>query len=244
MGREEKKAFRNEYDKNLIAKYNRLQEVRSLIYALGWETLDVPIRYGYESYFVLRADFQKSKKAKFYQSLLDTVNKTITCRNSSFTYVPCTNKHVNLPMEHELGYCSIKTFETLNEDQQKYYYTYYRRTWKGLLYIAGYRLIDTYMFVPKVFPHYIYKVKITDETLEKERDEIDHYIESNNLWPRIWRYFGTKAGYKHDPWYRESKAQRIKGVIEEYEKEKQEENEYWEIYFSMFDDDYDCNWEI
>lgn len=190
MNRQHRKENIIEEEKDLIKKYNRLNEVRDMISNLGYKELDKPIRWGYDKFFILRADVAKRKDAKFIQSLLDMVNTPTFSRKKDFICKDWRTKKY-IVMKHELDLLSHHNYNKLSEKEQSHFVKHRKPDWRGIWYTAGFELsLPPYYFVEKIKSHWVYKVKITDSELESEEGEIEHYFESHNSWIKLNKIFG------------------------------------------------------
>jgi hypothetical protein len=222
MSRAERKHNKNASEKELMKLYRRQNYLYREMGKLGYRELEIPIRHGYEKRYVLRSDIARSKKAHFLNSILSLVNNPIHSGSKKFLNKDYETKKY-IPMEHKLGYISKKEYGLLTPKKQSYFNEYYNRGWKVNYVFVGYTLnLPMWMFSTKIKSHYIYRVKITDDEMQDEYDEIRNYFSTNNLWIKIDHVLGISQNY--DDWWvtgriakdRDLRIEADKEIVEAY----------------------------
>lgn len=66
--------IRTAHDKKLLRTEKEYNRVCRLIWNLGYEDLNPPIQRGYKRLFVLTEETRYSKRADFYQGIVDKIN--------------------------------------------------------------------------------------------------------------------------------------------------------------------------
>jgi len=201
MGRLERKYTRIESDKELLRKWNRERELGNMISGLGWKELDKPQRDGYEKRYILRLDYRIRKGSHFFQTLLDLTNTTIYSHDKNFLAKNWkTGKMV--PQKHPLKIVNEEDYDQLTDKQQSHFSEKWRfHSWHNEYVLVGYTMGQPFWLVTKIYPSYIYRTKITDNELEKEKDQINHYFQRTNAYARLGKLLGWK-NHRYDSYWR------------------------------------------
>jgi len=167
--------------------YLELKKIWDAQRALGWIELDKPHFLGYIKSFVLRDDITRRKDVAVFEGVLKAINNFVVCKDKSFTQKDWQSKK-KVAMTLGLKRLNKKEFNKLTDKQKRLfreYYSHKRHCWV-------YEFVDTHYFVTKVEKHWAHKVREYDADLAKREGEIEHYIDSHNMWPRINKVMGWR----------------------------------------------------
>ena len=205
-------------ERELRRLYQKYISIGKAINNLGWLDLDKPIYLGYIKQFVLRDDISRRKDASIFEGILKSINDFSTCKNKDFMAKEWKTKK-KVPISHNLKYLTKKKFNKLPTNQQKHFsaaYDHKHSCWK-------YRFVLSYYFVPKIDKNYAYRIRVFDADLERQSDEIERHIETNNLWPKINKLLGRSNSCGWDRCYetvadhkaKESAKREVLGEIDQ-----------------------------
>lgn len=214
--RQKRRLVIKDRDKQLLKLSERKKELQKAIRALGWEDLSPPIQRGWKRTFVLREDVARSKQADFFQGILDKINTVFISDHKDFKVKKRKRgKKIYVPKNQKL-------FEPTNSDLKKLKFTeselqlFYpveelSRTGKTWTIRNMFR--EPWRFVLKVQPNMITKVRKHDAVLKSALDEIESYIERNNLRPRMGRLI---EGSYHNGWGTSGMKKRKKNIEKDH----------------------------
>jgi hypothetical protein len=143
-----------------------------------------PYQKGWVRYYVLRSDIKNRNDARFIQQALDLINVERCCSRQNFTVKDYkTGKYV--PMEQKLSYVTEQKYETLSQNVKKWFVkTQLVDKYSNRVYY-GYVFKLDYFFEFKIEPNIITHHWIPDNAWETRRAEIDHKLQTQNLWPNV-----------------------------------------------------------
>src|SRR5574343_1113046 len=149
---------KNKEEKEIIALWRKKIRLLASRRNMNKVELEKPIRWGYKKFFTLREDIARSPDAKVYLGILPYVQNTIYCRRKDFTQKSYKTKKM-VEMEHSLNSISHKKWNEIESTLTPKQKSLFEKYWHQNKYAknAGewkYRLIKTWMFVPKIEPHY------------------------------------------------------------------------------------------
>ena len=231
--REKIRKIKTARDKKLIALNKEQYKIRDTLRNLGFEDLILPIQRGFKRTFVLRYDVAIGKHAQFYQEILNAINTVqysyrkdfrVKKRRRGKNRYKIREQHLDLKSAWEFNKLELNDKQKELFTETEIYYPDSKRTAKFFVFKEPWR------FVLKVMPNMITKVRIQDSELESRYDEIDRYLEKNNLNHQIshlkgwrgWRYHMyawdsvfMKPKYKFNP----LKGKSIKTIEYEYQQD-------------------------
>lgn len=166
----------------------RLKKLNAEKWALGWIELAQPYQKGWKRSFKLREDIRRSKKADFYQNILNKINTTIYSdrkdfkvkkkRRSKYGYVtkeqkllePCDYQLKKMKLnEHELQqFCKVTVYNPVT------------KKWR-----TNYVFLEPWRFVLKVEPNMITRHRAYDPLLESSIAELDNYMDKKDRYKRL-----------------------------------------------------------
>lgn len=186
--RNNKRAQREDFDKHLIGLHKEGRALSKKNASLGWEPLVPPIQKGWKRSFILRPDIARGRHGFFFAGILEKIN---ACKyNSRKDFLERKGrgrwkKWTSIPQQ--LRDLDRTEFEKLTDKEKEYFHPEARiEKWRREP-VVRYAFNDPWMFVLKTAPNYIDKVRIGSSELEQRMDEIDHYIERNELRGRQWK---------------------------------------------------------
>lgn len=177
---------KDDQDKQLLKLHREERKLNQQIRNLGYEPLIPPIQKGWNRIFVLREDVQRSTQAEFFQRLLDKINTTQHSNSKKFTarkrrqgrkYYVAKQQKLRHFDEAEWRKKPLTDAEACLFTQSLIQHP------KG--YRLVYELAEPWRYVLKVVPNMITEVKVRDSLLEQRVNEIDNYLERNNLEPKL-----------------------------------------------------------
>lgn len=186
MSKINRQAFHKEHDKKLKALWFEHQKVSEALRNMGYIELDVPIRSGYDRFFVLRKDAYNRKDADVLERLLKLINVTVHSRDKKYTKKDWKTKKI-VPVQQHPKILDKPEYEKLNEQERSYFevsYDFDKRRWK-------YMFKYPYLLTFKIVNHYITKVRQIDPVLESRKKELDQLIYENGYnYGRLAKIFG------------------------------------------------------
>lgn len=178
--RRKKRVVKLDLDKRLIGLSKMREQLRQQQRDLPMVPLAQPYQRGWKRLFVLRDDIRRGPKADFYEALLQKINtvqyhhdrafKFKKRRKAKYGYKAKEQKLSEID-EYDWDYNRLKLTEEerLSFTRVKYLHANYRRL------TIKYVITDPWRFVLKVMPHIVTQVKLHDEVLQQEIDEVDSY---------------------------------------------------------------------
>ena len=186
-----------------------LQEINAAYQSLGYITLEKPLRNGWYKTLCLRSDILRSKKAKAYQEVLETVlvkvwgrekkhadkrwNKYF--RSGYYNYQRPGIKRLSKKEYDKLSTRAKKCFVSIRVKRYSVYRTMYSC------------VIPRYYFVESYERAYITEYKVTSTELESRSKEIDEILDRREL-RRYSKYFNYKYRLYYNP--HKGKRRRIR----------------------------------
>ena len=173
--------------------------------------LPKPIRAGYKRFFVLRDDIARStKEAAIYKPLLKWMNTVVRSSNKKFmvkqwrrkNYVPITQGlHV---ISHSDWNKKVEPTLTLKQKSlfmKVWHPNTARRNGKTINAPGGewkYIFTKPWVFVYKIEPYYHTHRILVNPQIESELKEIWNKIDTNNLWPKLYKQWGGRTYFDYD----------------------------------------------
>ena len=180
--RQKKRAVYEYFDKHLLALNREERALMILQQNLGWEPLVPPVQKGWIRSFVLRDDVARGRRAEFFTNILRKINTYEYSYRKDFKVKKRKmGRKIYVVKPQELLKPDPQHFEKLNfsGDEKRFFYIQeYHNATRNLQY--RYVFSDPWMFVLKVRPNIIDRVRIKDAVLEQRLDEIDHYFKRND----------------------------------------------------------------
>ena len=201
--RRRKQAEIEDFDKKLIAKSKELNQLNKQKRDLPMVDLIPPIQRGWRRFFVLREDVRKSKRANFYDNILQKINTTQYSSDKAFKkkkkrggkkiyeerpqFLREIHKH-ELPKfklsKQELAYFEYKIIQEVRSKKiyEKHIFVF-RELWRFML---------------KIKPNIIDKVQVRDNVLEQRITELYNFTWNNaKNGGRLSILKGSRRKYRH-----------------------------------------------
>lgn len=200
---------REEKDKELRKLCETYNELHNNKYKAGsWVDVE-PYQRGWVRNFVLRDDAKNRTDVRHMRQCLDMVNTSIYCHREDFKRKDYKTGKWE-PISQKLGYITPDKFNKLDEKLQSYFYDgmWYEGEVRRRL-VRGYRLKNDFYYVYEVNPNIVTQQWLPNSEHESKIAEIGHYIERNNLWPKISKALGHSSGYRDDSVYYRNKLGNV-----------------------------------
>lgn len=188
--RRTKRTSYEDFDKLLIQKQRRLNEIHKAERELPLVPLPVPIQRGWRKGFVIRDDVLRRSDAHELRRILPQVQCFIYSNRADFKAKKYHSKQEeNIP--HEIAMVPEKSWDKLQWPE------YFKTKWFsfrtvikagafGTTYLVkGWHFRYPWMFVPEVQAHYATHSKNVDPNLAREKAEIYNFFEKHNGWCRL-----------------------------------------------------------
>jgi hypothetical protein len=214
---------REDADKLLIRKHKEEIAIWSAMRNLEWTELKPPIQRGFIRSFVLREDVARTRRAPFFQKILDKINSHQWSHRKDFMKKRRRfGKKVYVVTEQSLSDVSDWDFSRKFTDEEKVYFEeIYIHYGKSKVPYRFYRFLETWRFVLKVQPNLITKVRVKDLDLEKKGSDIDRFFSVGNRRARLhkllygnnrWRWSSRLKSKFKDP----LRGKSIADILDEY----------------------------
>jgi hypothetical protein len=211
--RNKKRSQKEDVEKRLIQLHKEEVKLWTHRRNLPWVPLAEPYQKGWKRFFVLREDVRRSNNAAFYESLLEKINTIQYSKDKGFK----VKKRRMRKRVYEVKKQSLREFYEwewnssrlqLTEEEKAFFYRQETLCSKGKCICVKYVYAEPWRFVLQIRPHMITHMKMIDEDLEREIQQLKNYIERNDLRHKIykmtkgrrqnWRkYDGIKPKYRH-----------------------------------------------
>lgn len=179
-------------EKYLIGLEKKRRHFWKLERELGYVPLDIPYQSGWKRKFELRDDVARSKRADFFQEILDLINTVKKSPRKDFKKkTKKFGKKIYKPREQYLGKLEPKDWNKLDDKQKDFFYPAWFSDPSGKL-VIRYVFAEPWRFVLKVRPNMITHTRKIDSELKSESDRLDQYIERNFLGPAMDKSRGKK----------------------------------------------------
>lgn len=174
-------------DKKLLALYREMVSLWRRDQALAYEKLDPPVQRGWKRTFVIRESIARSQDEPFLQKLLDKINTVqISSRKDFKKKGRYRGKKIYRDHPQHLQTFSPWHFEHwFNDREKKYFECLTVRTLGSNKVTHEFRFADPGLFVLRVTPNIISRVRILRPEIEKRADELTQHLQRAHLWPRI-----------------------------------------------------------
>jgi hypothetical protein len=189
---------KKDQEKHLLRLHREENRLRRQIRNLGYEPLIPPVQKGYKRIFVLRDDVQRSKQAPFFAELLKKINTVQYSDTKAFTKKKRRRgRKIQVPREQKL--LSIHEWEwgqkKLTEAEAVYFAPV--TIWdRAGVFRTVYQFREPWRFVLRVVPNLITEVKIKDNLLEQQVDDIHRYLSFNDRRYRQTRLLGRPVNFR------------------------------------------------
>jgi hypothetical protein len=157
--------------KALLCRKRKENSTYNAIRNLGWKTLDEPIFWGYERYFVIRPDLvaADNKTTAHLHEILGYVQREERSKNKIFEQrIPKTKQKKERP--HELGRVSCKSYNKMPEHLKAYFRKV--KSPQGKHYWDGFEWVGAYYYTPIKAWHFVSKTRKFYITEVREHDNI------------------------------------------------------------------------
>jgi hypothetical protein len=196
--RRRKRLQKKGFDRKLVALHREEKRLSEQIRNLGYEPLVPPIQKGWKRMFVLREDLKKTPRSDFFEELLEKINTVQYSHKKEFKikrrkrgrkiYV---DREQKLQSFYDYSFFRLK----LTPEQAFYFIEVIVLDHKGREY-KMYEFNEPWRFVLKIVPNVITKIKVKDDALEQKMAEVKRYLDSNHLYPKLWKVIGWRYNPK------------------------------------------------
>ncbi|PSK94352.1 hypothetical protein [Taibaiella chishuiensis] len=188
--RQKKRLQKKDFEKQVLQLYRRREDLATKQYNLPLVPLDEPYQKGWKRSFVLRDDVARSRHAPFFRALLDKINTVMYHHDKHFKISTKKKRKrilVDTPQELRafLTYEWNSTRNKLTEAERRLFYPREFVNRKGQPAGIRYVFAEAWRYRLQVKPHMITHRKMVDEVLEQEIQQLDNYIESHHLNPKM-----------------------------------------------------------
>lgn len=171
-------------DKEILRLNKEYRCVESQIRDLGYKDLNPPIQRGYKRLFVLTEETKYSKRADFYQGILNKINTVWYSPHKTFKQKKRRIGKWKFRIRNEQTLQEIDRYvfdkvKNFTEEERKYFYPVEYYDYPRKQYSTKYIFIEQWRFVLQTKPHMITKVQIKDSELEQYRDELGDYLDKH-----------------------------------------------------------------
>ncbi len=192
QAREKKRLQKKDFDKQLI----RLEKRRIILWkkkqSLPWVPLKEPYQKGWKRFFVLREDVKRCSNASFYETLLGKINTTHYSTNKAFKAKRKRKaRNVYVVEKQDLKEFSVAEFNSpktgLTEKECRLFYL--KTTWNPYtkLWVQRMAFKEPWRYVLKIRPHIITEVRLVDNTLEQEYQQLENRVERSHWKRKIYK---------------------------------------------------------
>lgn len=188
--RRKKRLVKEALDKKLISLSELQNKLRSQKDALPWIPLEKPYQRGWKRVFVLTTKEKRGSNAKFYETLLDKINTPVYHYDKTFVVKKkrrVTYEYLNRPQllrDFSLYQWRLNKMELTDEEkalfERKEIWDESYKCW-----IVRFVFPEPWRFALAIKPHFVYKVKLSDELLEQQIGKIETHIKKHRLRPHI-----------------------------------------------------------
>jgi len=195
------KRIRTATDKKLRRMDKVWRRVYNQIRDLGYEDLNPPIQRGYKRLFVLTEETKYSKRADFYQELLDKIN---TIRYSPHKTFKEKKRRIgkwkykikNEQILEEIDSWVFHNGRKFTDEEKELFHPveYYDFCMKK--YRTKYVFMEPWRYVLRTRPNMITKVQIKDSELEKYEGELSDYLDKYKNRARLYKMKSKKYSWK------------------------------------------------
>lgn len=242
MDRKNRKTFRKEKQKEVIAMERRLNELYSIRHKAPKIPLKEPLRQGWIQYMTLRPDIARSPEGPILQRLIDMYGNVAYSRKKEFPtdahwcergshYAFWSSANSNKPYFRSIPY---KEFQALSEDTKRHfienraYWKFRKRLfWLTPEHMFYYPSLPAWKLVVKIKPYYVTSLPALMPEVDAEisylRNKL-YYVDQ--LWYRYGpEQHGCGGGYSCrcdycTPQYKRAYLKReAKELVKEYENE-------------------------
>ncbi|MBO9731742.1 MAG: hypothetical protein J7623_24085 [Chitinophaga sp.] len=206
-GRQRKRAAIKAQDKALL-RLKREQDALSKAYRnRGCVPLEPPVMKGYNRFFVLRDDVARSRDATFFQGILDKINTTNWCAEKGFRVSKrYKRRHRYADFLQQLYEPTEAEFKKMDFSPRalQYFEEWIKIDKRSGKPVRKYVFTDPWRFILRVRPNWITQQWIHAPELESRMDEIDDFLDRNNLRPRFGKlvygkYISRRKEWRYDP---------------------------------------------
>ena len=200
--RQKRRALKEDKEKQLLALYNRSNELYEAQQSLPMVPLKEPFQQGWKRTFVLNTSLTHSDNAEFYERLLDKINYVQYCRDRQFRYPTHRKKNgvkqykmIEQPLA-EYGKWDWQKLEQKLSEKEKVLFQQQQR-WDSInrRYYTVYIFTESWRYQLIVTDNIIYEVREEDTVLKQMESELDKYLTRGNLWSEI---FKVKDGFVYN----------------------------------------------
>lgn len=157
-----------------------------------------PYQKGWVRYYILRDDISRRDDAKHIRNALELINYDSVCKREDFTYWNYKTRKYE-PISQPLKDINEEQYNGLSEKMKSYFVKYYpvdKWTKKLATYPRYMFGKPDFWFVFNTEPNIITHHWLPDPEFETRRAEIEHKIQSENLWAKVDKVFGRSSQHK------------------------------------------------
>ena len=227
--RQKKRLQKEDFDKTLRRLNRRDVELSRQMHALPMVPLETPYQKGWKRFFVLTPELSRSANAPFYQTILNKINTIQYSPDKRFRNLR-RRKRKKVPGERQQ---ELRRFDEgtwyrfsrqLTEREKSLFYRQEKWYHSKMPPKVQYIFREPWRFELRIRPHIITHIKQIDSLLLSKSKQLDHYITTHHLKPKIsklcyGRYF---RGYTQEPDLRTRRAPGGKTPVLELIRKSQE----------------------
>jgi len=180
--RQKKRMQYEDFDKQLLRLHREERALYKQEREMGWEPLLPPVQRGWKRFFVLRDDVARSKKAEFYENILQKINTTMLSYRKDFMKKKRKfGRKIYVAKEQYLQRLQDWEFKRMGftEAEMQLFDVVHNYDKRGRLSIR-YVFREPWRFVLRIRPNMIDKVrKIESLEVEARLKAIHDYVEWN-----------------------------------------------------------------
>ncbi len=209
--RQKKLLAKKGIEKEFIQLDKKRRSLRKIKNDLPFIDLEEPYQKGWKRFFILRDDVARSNAADFFNNILHKINTVKYSYRKDFKKRKrVKGKKADVLREQFTKALDQNEFGKLNfiEKEAAYFSWQLVKVRCSDKYVKMLVFNEPWRFTLKIIPNIITQVKMIDVQLESQIRELDNYMESNNLEPKInkaksrhtkhkWDY-DTKEKYKFE----------------------------------------------
>ncbi|MEI9947087.1 MAG: hypothetical protein WDN26_23095 [Chitinophagaceae bacterium] len=201
--RQKKRMQYKDFDRQLIQLHKEAKVLYEQKWNLGWESIIPPVQKGWKRFFVLREDVARSRQAEFFEKILRKINTYEWSYRKNFVVSKRKKRRrIHVVKEQKLlepcEWHFVKLGFNVAEQQM------FREEWsygkQKKEPVKRYVFNEPWRFVLRVRPNMITKMRIKDSVLESRMNEINSYLERNDLEWKQRKLLDGNCRWRHRDW--------------------------------------------
>lgn len=216
-GRRRKRDARKQYDKQLLQYNRKRKELWQAWRNRGYTELTPPVMKGYIRCFVLRDDVARSRDGDFFRELLKKINTYDYSHRKDFKVKKRRRgRKIHVLREQYLLQPTEYFFKKmkLTSREVNCFEERIRYCKNGIDQIKYFVVKEPWRFVLQVRPNMITKQRVVAPELSSAIDQLDNYLEQNQLEHRIWKLTRSQQSSRRR-WLPERKDQFKKYTLQQ-----------------------------